>query len=369
MWRAVGVYRVATLTYAAVLIVRNHNGYARPMGGLVALAVMAAWTVVTITVYARSGSRRSWLAAADVCVASALILATRLVDADIRIDHGSATLPASWSAASVLACAVAGGPWAGLAGGALVSVADLVERGALPQNTFNGIVLLLITGMVGGHVVRLVLRAEAATDRAARLEAATAERQRIARNIHDSVLQVLALVSVRGRELGGEAAELGRLAGEQETALRTLVAMAPPSAPDGPVDVRTLLEPPARDRDRVIVSCPAYAVPLPEVTAQALAAATGEALDNVRRHAGPDARAWVLLDDEGDTVALSIRDDGVGFEEGRLTRAAEAGRLGVAESIVGRIREVGGAATVTSAPGRGTEVELRVPRESGDTGK
>ena len=51
---------------------------------------------------------------------------------------------------------------------------------------------------------------------AAQVEAATRERERLARGIHDSVLQVLALVRRRGEELGGEAAELGRLAGEQE---------------------------------------------------------------------------------------------------------------------------------------------------------
>jgi 1-acyl-sn-glycerol-3-phosphate acyltransferase len=52
---------------------------------------------------------------------------------------------------------------------------------------------------------------------------ATRERERLARDIHDSVLQVLALVKRRGAGLDGEAGELARLAGEQEAALRTLV--------------------------------------------------------------------------------------------------------------------------------------------------
>ena len=198
-------------------------------------------------------------------------------------------------------------------------------------------------------------------DRAARREAATGERERIARDIHDSVLQVLALVGARGRELGGEAAELGRLAAEQERALRSLVSAAPPALGGGLLDLRALLEPLAGER--VTVSCPADAVPLPEATAKALAAATGEALDNVRRHAGPDARAWVLLEDDGAAVTVSVRDDGVGFAAGRLAQAARAGRIGVAQSIVGRTHEVGGAAGVSSTPGRGTEVELRVPRD------
>lgn len=360
MWRVVGIFRLVTLVYAAVLIVRHHGRYGHPLGGLLVLAAMAAWTAAVSAAYARPRTRRPWVVGADVAVAAGVILATRLVETAFRIDHGAPTLAASWAAAPVLAGAVAGGPWAGLAGAGVVSAADLVERGTVAPNTFNGVVLLLITGGVGGQVVRLGLRAEAAVDRMARAEAATAERQRIARGVHDSVLQVLALVSARGRELGGEAAELGRLAGAQEAALRSLVTMAPPSSPGGPLDVRTLLEPLARKW--VTVSCPAYAVPLPEKTARVLAAAAGEALENVRRHAGPDARAWVLLEDAGTTVVVSVRDDGAGFAPDRPARAAAEGRLGIAESIVGRIGDVGGKAVVTGAPGQGTEVELRVPR-------
>jgi signal transduction histidine kinase len=360
LWRAVGLFRFATLAYAAVLILRDHDAYAHPARAYVALAVMAAWSLVTAIAYARPAARRPWLVGLDVAVAVALVLGTRAVATSAQIDHGSATLPASWAAASVLACAVAGGPWAGLAGAAAVSAADLAERGTLAQNTFNGIVLLVIAGLIGGYVVRLALRAEAAVDRAARLDAATAERRRIARDIHDSVLQVLALVRARGRELGGEAAELGRLAGEQETALRSLVAMTPATPGDGRLDVRALLE--AHAGDRVEVSCPAYAVPLPEETALAVSAATAEALANVRRHAGPHARAWILVEEEGDAVTISVRDNGVGFASGRPERASAAGRLGLAQSITGRIRDVGGEASVTSTPGQGTEVELRVPR-------
>ena len=64
--------------------------------------------------------------------------------------------------------------------------------------------------------------------------AAAAERARLARAVHDGVLQVLALVQRRGAELGGEAAELGRLAGEQEAALRTLIRAGRRAPPPGP---------------------------------------------------------------------------------------------------------------------------------------
>jgi signal transduction histidine kinase len=205
------------------------------------------------------------------------------------------------------------------------------------------------------------------------------------------VLQVLAMVQRRGAVIGGEAAELGRLAGEQEVALRTLVSggLAPVSrvsedaaegalvrmvddgadgeaAGDGPVDLRPLL---ARwAGTRVGLAEPGAPVLLPPAVAREVAAAVRAALDNVRAHAGEDARAWILVEDEPDVVLVTVRDDGPGIPEGRLAQAEGEGRLGVAQSIRGRLRDVGGSAEVISVPGQGTEVELTVPRHSGNGG-
>lgn len=182
--------------------------------------------------------------------------------------------------------------------------------------------------------------------------------------LRPAVLVLLALFAVTGL------AETGRPPGSlalfgvlpQESALRRLVTSAPPR-PGGPADLRQLIE--EFSDPRVTVSCPATAVLLPAAAAQALSGATAAALDNVRRHAGPRARAWVLVEDLGKSVRVSIRDDGPGFASGRLARAAAAGRLGVSHSIVGRIRDAGGTAAVRSVPGEGTEVELVVPVVAG----
>lgn len=380
MWRVTALFRVVTLIYAAVLILHDETSYAHPAGGLAALAVMIGWTVVTIAAYSRPGGRTRWMIVADVAVAVVLVVSTRWIDSPERIGLGMPTIPSFWAASPVLACAVAGGPWAGMAGALAVAAADLAERPQLSlESPVSNIVLLLIAGGIGGYIVRLGVQAEQAVARVARTEAAIAERDRLARSIHDSVLQVLTLVSSRGRALGGEAAELGALAAEQESALRRLVtssAAAVPAAangsswtrpstagadPDGgPADLREVIE--QLGDSRVTVSCPATAVLLPASATAALSGATAAALDNVRRHAGPDALAWVLVEDEGQVVRISIRDDGPGFADGRLVQAAAAGRLGVSQSIIGRIREAGGTAHVTSAPGAGTEVDLAVPR-------
>ncbi|WP_332108116.1 ATP-binding protein [Phytohabitans suffuscus] len=86
----------------------------------------------------------------------------------------------------------------------------------------------------------------------------------------------------------------------------------------------------------------------------------GAALDNVERHCGSQTRAWVLLEEEAGTVTVSVRDDGPGIPAGRLTEAAREGRLGVAQSIRGRMADLGGTVEIVSAAGEGTEVELRL---------
>jgi signal transduction histidine kinase len=180
------------------------------------------------------------------------------------------------------------------------------------------------------------------------------------------VLQVLSRVQRQGLAAGGEAAELGRLAGEQEAALRTLVGMgaADPEPAKGLRDIRVLISP--LSGAAVHVAAPATPVVLPAHTAGELVLAVRAALDNVARHCPDGTRVWILIEDEPDAVTVSLRDDGPGFAPGRLDRAAAAGRLGVAQSILGRVRDLGGSARVGAVPGEGTEVELRVPRARWD---
>ncbi|WP_371821011.1 ATP-binding protein [Tsukamurella sp. PLM1] len=86
------------------------------------------------------------------------------------------------------------------------------------------------------------------------------------------------------------------------------------------------------------------------------------ALDNTALHAGEGARSYLLLEDVGDAVLVTVRDDGTGIAPGRLDAARAEGRLGVSESIVGRMRALGGSAELTTDVGGGVEWELSVPR-------
>lgn len=383
LWRALGAYRVLTMLYAIGLFATAYDRFARPWLALAYYGVLSVWTLATLPKVRNAASCTRRFLAADLTIALVGILLTPVADAHERVADGGPTLPSIWTAGSVLAFAVKGGwRWAGFASTA-VAAANLVERGSPARDTVHNVILVWVASIAIGYVVEVARASERTLARALEIEAATRERERLARDIHDSVLQVLAMVQRRGAVIGGEAAELGRLAGEQEVALRTLVSgglvplartsqdtaedtvaatVAEPDDPAGPVDLRALLAPYAGAR--VSLAEPGAPVPLPPAAARELAAAVGAALDNVRRHAGEGARAWILVEDEPGEIVVTVRDDGPGIPEGRLAQAEGEGRLGVALSIRGRLRDLGGSAELISVPGQGTEVELKVPKDA-----
>ncbi|MFF8590147.1 MacS family sensor histidine kinase [Streptomyces sp. NPDC015220] len=385
MWRALAGYRVLTMFYAVGLFATAYDRFPRPGIAVAYYCVLCGWTLTTLPRVANAASCTRAFLAADLVVAVSGILLTPVADTHARIADGGPTLPSIWTAGSVLAFAVKGGwRWAAVASTA-IAVANLIERGAPARDTVHNVILVWVASIAIGYVVEVARASERTLARALEIEAATRERERLARDIHDGVLQVLAMVQRRGAVIGGEAAELGRLAGEQEVALRTLVSGGPvpvlrvsKNAADGavvrlveedpdasgdePLDLRALLAPYAGSR--VALAEPGAPVRLPAAVAREVAAAVGAALDNVRRHAGAQARAWILVEDEPESVLVTVRDDGPGIPEGRLAQAEGEGRLGVAQSIRGRLRDVGGTAELISVPGQGTEVELNVPKNT-----
>ncbi|WP_369126576.1 MacS family sensor histidine kinase [Streptomyces barkulensis] len=405
LWRALTAYRVLTMGYALALYAHAYGEYVHPLGAGAYLAVLAVWTLATVRRVSSAERCTPPFLAVELAVALAGILLTPVVDTQARIDVGGPTLPSIWTAGAVLGFAIKSGWRRAAAASLLVGAANVAAAGGFAQDTVHNVLLVCIASVAIGYVVEVARASERTLARALRIEAATRERERLARDIHDSVLQVLAMVQRRGTAIGGEAAELGRLAGEQEAALRTLVSSgvvpeasvprdgggpAPgfpptPGSPGSPVpaaavppqgggtgdgedggecDVRALLS--AYAGSRVSFAEPGAPVPLPAAAARELAAAVGAALDNVRTHArgpsGEEAQAWILLEDEPDAVVVTVRDDGPGIPPGRLEDAEAEGRMGVALSIRGRLRDLGGSAELLSVPGQGTEVELRVPK-------
>lgn len=266
-------------------------------------------------------------------------------------------LPTVWACGPVVAAAVHAGKLAGALVGVIVAGMEIWLRGAFTTDLACDALLLIGTGFVLGMAATAARRATEQLRRAAHAEAATAERERLARSVHDSVVQVLARVRSRGGQLGGEAGELARLAGEQEIALRSLFSATPPD-PTGEQDLAAALQ--SLASPRVEVSVPGTAVMLPVGDVEELIAVVREALSNTARHGGLDAKSWVLVEDLGAEVVLTVRDNGPGVETGQLVEAESGGRMGVSRSIRGRVADLGGTLSLVTGPG--TEWEIRLAR-------
>lgn len=357
LWRAVVVFRIVSWGFAVVALYLRRDEVEHLGGAVAVLGAMAVWTVVVTVAYSRDWGRNWRFAAVDLAVTIGCMAATVLAYPLERIQDGASILTSVWAAGPTLALAVAAGFTGGLIGAGVTSLALLGLRLRFTTGEVNNIQLLVVAGLVVGYAATTTRRAQARLLEAIAGQAAAEERERLARSIHDGVLQVLAHVKRRGTALGGEAAGLGALAGEQEVALRSLITRRPADA-DGQTDLCSALT--GLQTTTVQVVVPAQAVPLDSHATSELRAVAAETLANVRQHAGPDARAWVVVEDLGDAVVVSIRDDGVGIEPDRLEQAARDGHLGVAQSIRGRVRDLDGRIELHTAPGEGTEWEITI---------
>lgn len=365
LWRAAQVFRLLSWSYALYFQLSKHSELNRPGLSWVLFGLLTAWTVACGVAYLRGfGRRRAWVVGEAVVVVG-FMACTLLVASEQWVQANQSWPTTLWATNAVVSVAILAGPAAGMAMGLAVMGTAAALKGAIAVDLVRSptILIELAVGLAVGMAATTARRAHAELERAVRLSAALAERERLSRHVHDGVLQVLAMVVRRGREIGGPAAQLAEAAGEQERALRRLLSTEDTLGADSPAaasDLGALLR--RHSADRVSVSVPAAAVYLDSAVAAEVEAAAVNALTNVDRHAGPGARAFVLLEDLGDEVVVSIRDDGPGIPEGRLAAAAEEGRIGVSTSIRGRMAALGGRADLTTAPGGGTEWELTVPR-------
>ncbi|MFI0513644.1 sensor histidine kinase [Streptomyces sp. WSLK1-5] len=245
---------------------------------------------------------------------------------------------------------------------------------------YNGlfaVVTLVFSVAVGSYVVRIIeqsqeraaLIAELDSSRheVARLSAAhgaLAERERMAREIHDTLAQgftsLLMLVQAVEAELDHDVPQARRhLALMDETArlnlaeARALVAGGAPADLDGATLPDALRRLAARQSASLEVT--GCVRPLPAGPEVAALRACQEALSNCRKHAGTSASVHIALAYSDETLTLSVRDDGCGFDPRTAT-----GGYGL-PGLRARVTEGGGTAEVGSAPGEGTTITLRLP--------
>ncbi len=316
LWRAVVALRLVCAAVAVVAIVVHHGGYARPQLGSAVLVAVLGWTLVVTIAYSRDAGRRLAMIGTDLAVTLVLMSASAwALSADQLAGAGPAPLPATvWAAGPVVAAAVHLGRIGGVAAGTAVALANWLLRG-FSTDVARDTVLLVGTGFVLGLAAVTMRRAGEQLRRAARAQAAAAQRERLAPPDP---------ATTRDADLG--------------SAMQLLA---------GP---------------RVAVSVPAGPVSLPAGDVDELVADVTEALSNIERRGGPGARSWLLLQDLGDEVVLTVRDDGDGRVDPTPAGAEASGRVGVAPSIRGRGADLGATLSPDRAPGRGTGWEVRLAR-------
>ncbi|MGW6745149.1 PspC domain-containing protein [Streptomyces sp. NPDC055025] len=253
-----------------------------------------------------------------------------------------------------------------LAGVALVGLGlavFMVVRGSAAQlgNVLTGAIAVVagVALLAGPWLVRMTQ--DLSEERLMRIRAQ--ERAEVAAHVHDSVLHTLTLIQRNADEPG----EVRRLARAQERELRAWLYRPEGRGKDEEDEPTTLAEAVKRTAAEVedYHGVPIEVVvvgdcPLDEKLAAQMQAAR-EAMVNAAKYGGDGGAVQVFAEVEGRTVFLSVRDRGPGFD----LDAVPADRMGVRESIIGRMQRNGGTARLRSVPGGGTEVELEMERADG----
>ena len=263
--------------------------------------------------------------------------------------------------------------------GAFVSVGGVAVVLLSPHQTVLRTTALVVLGWVLATVIGFWISAGvpqaarriASIGRAHRAERQASEteaqRRQGARLLHDTVLATLTLLAHSGVGVAPEA--MRQQAADDARLLRQLRLGATPTPQSSGVYnlegveetvLGTTLESVKQRFGRMGLEVTWHGtgqVLLPSEVLDAFLLALAECLENVRRHSGV-TEAHVTITDDESTVRAMITDAGVGFNLDDVDSA----RLGFKESVVGRLKEVGGKARLFSSPGSGTTVVLEVPR-------
>ncbi|HEX3427109.1 MAG TPA: ATP-binding protein [Acidimicrobiales bacterium] len=292
-------------------------------------------------------------------VGAEVTVAAVVVAADGWVHQGLATgqsLAGIWPLPAILLAAVAGGVVWGVGVATVLSAARFlavfVAAPAGPAGrdllgAFTTGASWVVFGAVCGIIIRLLRQTQ---HQLAQAEA----RDHIARDLHDGVLQTLALIERRS-----DSADIAQLARDQERDLRSYLFGDRSNAGT----LRAQLDRAAARAERawpgmaVTVTVTDDVPPVPPGLGEPVVGAATEALTNAAKH-GHAARVVVFADvEEGSgSLFVSVKDDGSGFDPATVHEG-----VGMARSIRGRVEDVGGRVEFASEPGDGTEVRITMP--------
>ncbi|WP_437023653.1 ATP-binding protein [Streptomyces bungoensis] len=320
-------------------------------GQIVALLLMVVVSVVFVGSVNLTSAAKAYLLPA-VLVAAGVALVWRQADNARRarwVEVGSRRRTLTLLRAGVGVLLVTAG-----VSGVFVLQGSAAHLGAVLQAALA--VVVGITLLAGPYLVRMTQ--DLSEERLMRIRAQ--ERAEVAAHVHDSVLHTLTLIQRNADNAG----EVRRLARAQERDLRTWLYKPEGTGKDEEDEPDTVAEAVRRNaaevEDKHGVPIEVVVVgdcPLDERTAAQMQAAR-EAMVNAAKYGGDGGAVQVYAEVEGRTVFVSVRDRGPGFDLDSIP----ADRMGVRESIIGRMERHGGTARLRAVPGGGTEVELEMER-------
>ncbi|MFJ3582710.1 sensor histidine kinase [Streptomyces sp. NPDC090127] len=199
-----------------------------------------------------------------------------------------------------------------------------------------------------------------------------AERERLAREIHDTLAQGLSsiqlLLRAAERVLPAGSPAAGHIEGARRAAQDNLAearrfvrALSPPDLEHGSLAaaLERLCEPGPEAAPRARLTVSGTPVELPTPYEVALLRIAQSAFANTVRHASA-SRAEITLSFMGASVTLDVVDDGTGFDPGLLAPSSDDGGFGL-PAMRARAESLGGTFTVESAPGQGAAVAVSLP--------
>jgi len=353
LFQATTFVRWLTWSWAALVVaVTGGDHLDHPLLAALLMAAALGFTAMT-TVWFKTEPQR--LATVQVVVLELVIAAALLIgDGYVYADSRPQSLPWAWPAAGLVAAGiVVGRRWAVVAAIGLAFASFIGEGmndggvgfGTWGVTAFSKGGLYILTALISGYVAGRLRTAEAEIS-------AVRAREEFAVRLHDGVLQTLAVIQRRSTDT-----ELATLAHDQERDLRDYLAGVTSAQPGLTASLReaaALFERRHGGRAEVVIADD-LEEPSPPII-EALTGAVGEALSNAGKHADAERVVVYAEPDFGEGIFVSVKDNGVGFDPDAVEH-----RMGLRESIVGRIESVGGRAEISSKPGRGTEVRLWAP--------
>ncbi len=343
-----GVFRLTMWAWATTLVIVERDALIRATPAWALLAAAGALSLGLLW----AARRRIAAALAPVAVLAELLVGGLILAADPNVMERDTihTFGSAWPVTGTLAAGLVRGPAAGGLAGLWLTIARAIGAGVDPSVAgFLGALasgsLFVLTGIAGGWMFRRLQESEDAI-------AEAKVRESLARELHDGVLQTLAVIQRRSGD-----PELVGLARDQEKDLRALVGLTGAARPEqDPADVLR------RHADRAALRWDldlqwAVVTP-PELTLEAaelVGGALGEIVNNAGKH-GDAGRVTVFIDETADGgIQIEVADDGAGFDP------STTDERGLTRSVRRPVAEAGGSVAVDAAPGQGTTVILTVP--------